>query len=297
MRGLQFIALDRDGRGIKRMHTATHLMPGEALSCVGCHEPRTEAAYASGMPAALRRPPSRLDREGLPEVIDYPRDVQPVWDRHCLRCHNADKMDGGISLAGDRGAFFSHSIVSLVGLGYVSTVRCRGGPNPPPRSVGSPASSLLDMLRGSHYNVRLSDAQYRLVLRWIDVGTPFAGTCASDGTGLVRIEVSPALLRTRCASCHDGDSHASLLKPERLARLKENSNQRRLEWKDPLVNDVLFNFTSPEKSLVLRAPLRKDAGGWDGARPRTDRRRPCSPAPATPVTGPSWGPSRMPAPG
>jgi hypothetical protein len=266
LRGLQFIALDRDGRGIKRMHTATHLMPGEALSCVGCHEPRTEAAYASGMPAALRRPPSRLDREGLPEVIDYPRDVQPVWDRHCLRCHNADKMDGGISLAGDRGAFFSHSIVSLVGLGY-------------------------------HYNVRLSDAQYRLVLRWIDVGTPFAGTCASDGTGLVRIEVSPALLRTRCASCHDGDSHASLLKPERLARLKENSNQRRLEWKDPLVNDVLFNFTSPEKSLVLRAPLRKDAGGWDGARPRTDRRRPCSPAPATPVTGPSWGPSRMPAPG
>ena len=34
---IYFIALDEFGRGIQRMRSFTHLMPGEQQSCVGCH--------------------------------------------------------------------------------------------------------------------------------------------------------------------------------------------------------------------------------------------------------------------
>ena len=48
---------------------------------------------------ALKRPPSRIEPvAGVPEVFDYPRDIQPIWDRHCVACHSAEKP------AGPRGA-------------------------------------------------------------------------------------------------------------------------------------------------------------------------------------------------
>jgi hypothetical protein len=241
-------------------------MPGETVGCVGCHEGRHTTLPDKTDFAALRRPPSQLDREGVPEIIDYPRHIQPIWDRHCVRCHNTDRMDGGITISGDRGIAYSHSIVSLVGLGHVSTVRCRGNANPPPRSIGSPASRLLDLLRGDHYRARLSDDEYRLVLRRIDVGAPYLSTYATEGTGFYkRFELPPDVLGRRCASCHGKQQrpgeHRVLLNPARVAALEEGSKNRRLEQgRDVLVNSLLVNLTHPEKSLVLRAPLKKKAG-------------------------------------
>ncbi|MCF0234926.1 MAG: hypothetical protein HUK22_08125, partial [Thermoguttaceae bacterium] len=43
-RPIFFLAMDENGRCIKRMHSFTSVMPGENLSCVGCHENRTETA-------------------------------------------------------------------------------------------------------------------------------------------------------------------------------------------------------------------------------------------------------------
>ena len=39
-----FQVLDGEGRAWRTMRSATSLMPGERVSCVGCHEPKREAS-------------------------------------------------------------------------------------------------------------------------------------------------------------------------------------------------------------------------------------------------------------
>jgi hypothetical protein len=60
-----------------------------------------------------------------------------------------------------------------------------------------------------------------------------------------------------------------LLNPARVAALEEGSKNRRLEQgRDVLVNSLLVNLTHPEKSLVLRAPLKNKAGGLEMCKTR-----------------------------
>ena len=87
-----FQALDGDGLAVQAMRSATYVHPGETLTCQGCHEPRHVAPKSPPQtPIAMRRAPSRIQ----PEVegskpFSYPRLVQPVLDRQCVKC-NAEK--------------------------------------------------------------------------------------------------------------------------------------------------------------------------------------------------------------
>jgi hypothetical protein len=47
----------------------------------------------------MERPASEIEPiGGVPDVIDFPRDVQPILDRHCTECHGGTKPDGGVDL-------------------------------------------------------------------------------------------------------------------------------------------------------------------------------------------------------
>ena len=103
------------------MQSFTTVEPGEVLSCAGCHEPRTQAPR---LPAtelvALKRPPSQLQPiAGVPEVLDFPRDIQPILDALCVDCHGYEKTARGgpragrLILTGDHGPLFSHSYYML----------------------------------------------------------------------------------------------------------------------------------------------------------------------------------------
>lgn len=86
-----FQALDAQGYAVQTMRTLTYVQPGATLSCIGCHEHRDMAPPTGLLPMAARRPPSRL-RPG-PEgswPLRYDRLVQPVLDKHCVRCHRPD---------------------------------------------------------------------------------------------------------------------------------------------------------------------------------------------------------------
>ncbi len=78
-------ALDQNDLSVKRMQSFLTVQPGETTSCVGCHEQRTRTPQlATTQLAALRRPPSRIEPVAdVPEVIDFPRDIQPVLDALC----------------------------------------------------------------------------------------------------------------------------------------------------------------------------------------------------------------------
>jgi hypothetical protein len=117
MRSVYFAALDAQDRSVKQMRSFVTLQPGETMSCVGCHEQREYAPKSRGrsQSLALARPASRITPiSDVPEVLDFPRDVQPILDRHCVSCHGHDRRDGGVSLVGDHGPVFSHSYYELL---------------------------------------------------------------------------------------------------------------------------------------------------------------------------------------
>ena len=98
LRSLFFVALDANDLAVKRMQSFTTVMPGETRGCVGCHEQRVKSPAGSGRnrPLATARTPSRIAPiSDVSEVLDFPRDVQPILDRHCLRATTATNAKAG----------------------------------------------------------------------------------------------------------------------------------------------------------------------------------------------------------
>jgi hypothetical protein len=280
-RSLLFVALGDNDLSVKRMQSFVSVMPGETVSCAGCHEQRTQAPTLKTGLAALRRPPSRIEPfDGQPDVIDYPRHVQPVLDQHCVRCHSYEKPDGGIILTGDRGPEFSHSYWMLIASNQVADGRNAYG-NSPPRSIGSSASALMKKIDGSHYGVKLDAKQWRTLWLWVESGATYSGTYAALGCGSVGASLGSApvtdVYQRRCGSCHAPGADGKEAKgkvplpavPERFQRPGRAPHERILFENDPIIrrsSHALVNLTRPEKSILLLAPLAREAGGWSACR-------------------------------
>lgn len=88
-------ALDKDGRAVGTMRSATHVPPGARITCLGCHESKTSAPKARpAPPIAFSRPPSALKPGPSGSApIFYPLLVQPVLDRHCMGCHTKERAN------------------------------------------------------------------------------------------------------------------------------------------------------------------------------------------------------------
>ena len=286
-RPLFFVALDEHDRSVKRMHSFVSVMPGEVTSCVGCHEQRTKSPpsgnLASGL--AFRRPPSAIEPfDGLPDVLDYPRDIQPVLDRHCVSCHGYERREGHVILSGDLGSTWSHSFFQLFAHRQVADGR-NGLGNSPPRSVGSAASPLLDKLNGSHYEVQVSDNEQRLVWMWIESGAPYAGSYASLRNmeeQQVAIQAAASVfvkgrevLQRRCVACHavgdvqNENGRALPFYPDmnkgRGVKRPRGNHERIVFPHDPIARyspHILLNLTRPHLSPLLLGPLEPNAGGW-----------------------------------
>jgi hypothetical protein len=187
MRSLFFVALDENELSVKKMQSFVTLQPGETTSCVGCHEPRTVTPKNPGRATlqAVGRPPSRIEPfDGVPQIVDFRRHIQPILDKHCVECHGENNPDGAICLTASRG-MPSHGAGRVL-LSYVELVRrqeevidgrnAHGNRNP--RCIGSSASKLTTRIDGSHYDVKVSPQEARLVRLWLDSGAVANGTYA-----------------------------------------------------------------------------------------------------------------------
>ena len=305
-RSLFLIALDHEHESVKRMQSFLSVMPGETVGCAGCHEERTQAPVlpAGGSLVASRRPPSAIQPiAGLPEVFDFPRDIQPILNRHCVPCHDYTAQDnashgpraGNVILSGDRGPLFSHSYVTLTVLGQVADGRNRAQSNYTPRTLGAVASPLMHKIQEGHHGVALSPEETAYIRYWIETGAPYPGTYGALGAGAIggyhgyldneqSLEVdydwpttraAAAVIQSRCLECHQG----SLQIPTALS--DENGlSFWRPDWNDPRLKrsrHLVFNLSRPELSLMLLAPLAVEAGGYGLCRAPGNR------SPATPV--------------
>jgi len=279
-----YVALDENNLSVKRMQSFTCVMPGETVTCLGCHETRRHSRTSfgdAGRIMALQREPSPITPvPGAPDVPDFARDVQPVLDKYCIRCHNARDRKGRLSLEGDMGPTWSISYYSLIMRNQVADGR-NGHGNQPVRSLGSSASPLLGKLEGKHHGVKADYTDWIKVWAWTEAAAPFCGTYGGLRNGSqqdtkIGVFAGPAaaIMQRRCHSCHDPGGKG------RAGRIPEgyDQNRRKRQVKRPtaaherivLENDplryysweVILNATRPEKSAVLMAPLTRDTGGW-----------------------------------
>ena len=88
--------LDAEGKAQQLMRSWFTAMPGEVLSCVGCHERQNDGAPSRYTAAALDRRPAGIEPWfGPVRGFSFEREVQPVLDRRCVGCHNGQPYPVG----------------------------------------------------------------------------------------------------------------------------------------------------------------------------------------------------------
>ena len=253
LQSIFFVALDERERPVKRMHSFLILQPGEAAGCVGCHEHRLETPQRKNFhPEALRHRPSRPQPiAGVPDVFDFPRDIQPILDKHCVGCHCPERREGKVDLTGDRTGMYSMAYWTMQTRGLVSDGRNRPASNYEPYAIGSAASRLMTFLDGSHYDVRLSPREVAMIRLWIETSACYPGTYASLGCGHYPVHLPFGQMIHRCGRCH--------MREVEDARGKHRAIRFSADWGDRV--EPLSNLSRPAKSYLLLAPLAKSAGG------------------------------------
>ena len=240
-----FQVLDAKGYTIQSMRSWATLQNGERLSCIGCHENKTDAGAQPPTnlktTLALSKPPQQLKPFGdnehplvkrlesqswLDSVENYlgvnaPRSldpdapaagfsfveqIQPIFDRHCVRCHNESKIaESKISLTGE---LARPETIKLIGAGHVDpkraytqsyvTITTSGKPdkNPwmtwlkprsravmlPPYHTGASQSRIMDYFESDHYDVQVSENEKRTFACWLDLLVPFCGSYTQHNT-------------------------------------------------------------------------------------------------------------------
>ena len=253
LQSLFFVALDEEEKPIKRMHSFVVLQPGETGSCVGCHEHRVQTPHSINTDLlALRHPPTPVEPiADVPDVFDFPRDIQPILDKHCVQCHSPDRREDKVDLTGDRTSMYSVAYWTMQTRGLVSDGRNQPQSNYEPYKIGSAASRLMTLLDGSHYDAKLSEHEVKMIRLWIEASATYPGTYASLGCGFYPVALPYGPMLNRCGSCH-------------VREVDDPNGKRKVlhfpgGWGDQL--EPLSNLSRPEKSYLLLAPLAVEAGG------------------------------------
>jgi len=198
--------LDEKGKALQLMRSWTVAMPGERLSCVGCHESQ-DMPPLNRRVAAMSRQPSEVEPfYGPTRGFSFQREVQPVLDRYCVACHDGSRdltadgrdkadryqvADRVIGTGPNTGKKFAEC-----GIPDLSNPRSahamlhpyvrRNGPEGDyhlltPLEFHADTSELVQMLEKGHHNVQLDDEAWERLITWIDLNTPLHGTWTEAG--------------------------------------------------------------------------------------------------------------------
>ena len=168
--------LDSEGRAVQLMRSWLVGMPGERVSCAGCHENRAETLPPKRTLASQRAPEPLTPWYGPARPFDFAYEVYPVLQKHCIGCHN-DK-----ATVGPR----SKPSFSQPGVAYdtLHPYVHRQGPESDiallnPMEYHASSSRLIQMLEKGHHGIRLDnlprESRERLYC-WIDLNVPRRGS-------------------------------------------------------------------------------------------------------------------------
>lgn len=179
--------LDAEGRAVQWMRSWLTGMPGEVVSCVGCHEDQNTIPVPKRVLASTRKPHELKVAEGGVRSYTFKYEIQPILDRACVACHDGSKPDrpdfkdttsvGITDWSGTR--YFRKSYLAFHP--YVN----RQGPEADmyvmtPYEYHASTSEIVRMLERGHYNVKLTDSEWERLHIWIDMNAPGRGEFDAD---------------------------------------------------------------------------------------------------------------------
>lgn len=198
--------IDSQGNALQLMRSWMTAMPGEIVSCVGCHEKQNAIPLTQKTIAANQAPAEITPWKGPVRGFSFAREVQPVLDTYCISCHNEDthRVHANVpDLRGDQGKFavvknsdprviyasdtsreelfgkyggiFEPSYIELRRLvrvgGFESDIRALA-----PGEFHTNTSELFQMLKKGHHGVTLNADAWERLATWIDLNAPCHGT-------------------------------------------------------------------------------------------------------------------------
>ena len=253
-RAVYFQLLDKDYRLVRSMRTFIQAAQGVTRSCVGCHEYGPPQLTSAG---AARYPKDAVeklrDESWGSGYLDYPSQIQPIWDAKCVSCHGGERLEAGLDLSGAPTRLFNISYENLTSrrrnqyqVDLIAGVCCMNGTAYysckffEPYEHGSAKAPLAELLLHDPVHQDLLTREEReLVFTWIDSNGIYFGTWDYTASGPILTPIEDAkrellaIMRAPengCAKCH--------------------ADSRRFE------NDWI-NVANPESSRILRAPLAK----------------------------------------
>jgi len=258
--------LDAEGQSLQVMRSWFTARSGEYLSCAGCHEKQSFVARtpraAANMPLEEIRPWRGPERN-----FEFVREVQPVLDAFCVRCHNqpdpphADMFGHkkwkpdlrGTSMVTNWHSRAHGRVWDKFGgkfsVPYFNLVRFVRHPGIEsdihlfePMEWHAETTELMMMLDKGHHGVKLSEEARDRLITWIDFNTPYHGRWQT-------IVGKEALGREK------------LREERRALYLGVRMNHEEIETPPPVLKDEL----SAKKKPVDGAPLKIDGWPFDPA--------------------------------
>ena len=168
--------LDQEGAALQLMRSWMTGMPGEVVSCVGCHESQNSAPPVRFTMASRKHPAGIVPWYGPARPVAYNTELKPVIDRKCVGCHNG-KKDGIPDFSSDRKAGYKQFSESYMALHpYVRRPGCESDFHTlEPMDYHVNTSELVQMLKKGHHGVELEPEEWDRLITWIDMNVPFLG--------------------------------------------------------------------------------------------------------------------------
>lgn len=249
---VQIQALDQNGMAVMTERSFHYLHPGERRGCVGCHE-QTGTSLTPSQNLLTRAPreltpvPDQAEGEGL----SFPKHLQPILDKHCIRCHGLDngKATAKLNLIPDPTVrrSFSKSYEAL--LAYTKTIGLKAKSGGEKNSISRPldyyayGGTFLQKFKAAHQEkptpgLKISQDDFQHFINWLDVNAQYGGTFYRNRT----------------------EAFSFLRENEKTFREAVAARFGGQLAQEPL--GALVNAPAPQKSRILMAPLPVEQGGW-----------------------------------
>ena len=199
-----FQLLDQEKKMIQSMRSGTMVQSGEVNGCIGCHEDRINVPPPTGkMALALRRKPDAMNgwMGKTPEPFSYTKTVQPIFNKHCVSCHDFDEKERSkLVLADDNNPFFNASYIDLNVKKKIAVVGAGPSEIQQAYSWGTHASVLTKIIDSDHKEVKLTEDEKHILYTWMDLNAVYyptydsaypdnlAGRCPLDDQDMNRLK-------------------------------------------------------------------------------------------------------------